>query len=97
MSLEICNVVDDVELLNYFQLTLEERKELSKYDSIDESSFFRYRDYVYDVADFMRINHGADGLMKGYDGYHGDTFFSGVLIKYNESSDGVKVAMYYSK
>ena len=69
-------------LLYWEDLTDTER---SEFDWIDTSvpvnlEFFRYKNWTYCTADFMRVN-GNDALA-GWDGYTNDTFFSGTLVKY---------------
>jgi hypothetical protein len=49
---------------------------------------------VYTLEDFMRTN-GNDTLNK-WDGYFGDSFFSGILVKYSSCGDAVMVGTYYS-
>jgi hypothetical protein len=76
-------------------------KEKAEYDieTFYNSSFFRYRGWVYTLEDFMRIGNdsGYTGLdFTGWDGYHSDSFFSGVLVKYSRCGDAVKVATYFS-
>ena len=58
-----------------------------------EGSFFRYRNWVYSLDQFMVNNHDD---FKDWHGHHGDSFFSGVLIKLSDCGDAVKVATYYS-
>ena len=71
-------------------------KEKSEYDieTFYNSSFFRYRGWVYTLEDFMRVDNNAP--FTGWDGYHSDSFFSGVLVKYSSCGDAVKVATYLS-
>ena len=84
------------ELLHWYELTNKERAELSGlYDGIADSSFFRYRGSVYDLASFMRISEGAP-FPENYNGYMSDSFFSGVLIELSTCGEAVKVATYYS-
>jgi len=86
-------------ILSFFDLTEKEQNEIKdNYDTIEESSFFRYRGLVYDLNEFMRVNDslngkGQDHEMYGWDGYHNDSFFSSVLVKYSSSNDGVKVGL----
>lgn len=73
-------------------------------DYIDESErhdcrFFIYRDWVYDVCEFERIaptmllHHPQ---MAGWHGYQSDSFFSGVLVKYDDRLESVIPATFYS-
>ena len=56
--------------------------------------FFRYRSSVYHLQDFVRVT-GADEL-QDWDGYHSDSYFSGVLIRLTEDCDHVVVGRYCS-
>ncbi len=67
-------------------------------DEIDYTNFFRYRGRVYSINDFMILRNDEHGPFKTseWDGYHGDSVFSGVLIKLSECGEGYKVATYIS-
>lgn len=71
-------------------------KECAEFDKevFYNSSFFRYRGWAYTLEDFMRVDNNAP--FKGWDGYHSDGFFSGVLVKYSNCGDAVKVGRYFS-
>ena len=92
-------------ILDAYQLTQKERQEFDylNWDAIengeDGCSFFRYKGNLYDLGDAMRINPKelpADSFLKGWDGYYGEAYFSGVLVKYAEDSDYVIVGHYFS-
>lgn len=87
-------------LLDWDQLT---QREQSQFDYLDEDErigrdFVRYRGYAYDIGEFMP----AKGIgMTGWCGYSSDSFFSGVLFKFDRSSgrpdyDRVVMGNYYS-
>ena len=85
------NVPRDV-LLGY-DLT---RKELDEFDYLDADeigghSFFRYRGWVYDLGEFMASAAPSDSPLSDWDGYHADTYFSGVVVKYVEDCERVIV------
>ena len=80
-------------VLCWENLTAKECAEFDK-EVFYNSSFFRYRGWVYTLDDFMRVGNNA--LFTGWDGYHSDSFFSGVLVKYSSCGDAVKVATYLS-
>lgn len=63
-------------------------------ESGEEETCFTYRGRVYFLSEFMKID--KDCNLKEFDGYFGDSFFSGVLIKLNESCDAVKAYLYLS-
>jgi hypothetical protein len=86
-------------LLMWEQLTRKEQRELDWIKNpLEETGleFFRYRNWVYCLSDFMRIEHGAPDNLQGWDGYKGDSFFSGVLVKYADDGESVVCATYYS-
>lgn len=88
-------------LLSGYELTEKERKDFDYIEDWDNDTFdrfFRYRGNVYDTQDFMRCEHG---IFSGWDGYASDSFFSGVLARYNNEDDWehdgyVQVALYLS-
>ena len=99
-----CNNVPR-EILDAYQLTEKERQEFDyiDWDAIDNgedsATFFRYKGALYHLEDAMCIdakNLPADSFLKGWHGYYGDSFFSGVLVKYVESFERVVVGQYFS-
>ena len=83
-------------ILSFFDLTEKEQSEIKdNYDTIEESLFFRYRGLVYDLNEFMRVQYGTafNKVINDWDGYHNDSFFSAVLVKYSSCNDGVKVGL----
>jgi hypothetical protein len=79
------------ERLTWFDLSEKEQEDLKdSYNSIEESSFFRYRGNVYDFNDFPRVDDGI-----GYwHAYSPDSFFSGVVIRVSKGGDSVLVGTY---
>lgn len=75
-------------LLYWEQLTPKEQKEFT-FDHKEEANYFRYRNWVYTISDFMRCSGPLATL--GYDGYTSGSFFSGILIKYVEINQGQAV------
>lgn len=86
-------------ILHWDQLTeAEQNLRFGMYDGIEESSFFEYKDCLYDLNDFLRVNdnlngRGTDHELYGWDGYHNESFFSSVLVKLDDSGDSVKVGL----
>ena len=85
-------------LLHWHDLTEEEQKELDMYEDVQESSFFRYRDWTYDLNDFLRVNDSLNGKGKdhdlyGWDGYKNESFFSSVIVKYSDCGEAVRVGL----
>ena len=85
------------ELILGYELTDKEKAEFDYMDSddLETSSFFRYHKTVYSLDQFMRLE-GAHSFGGNWNGYHGDSFFSGVLIELSDCGDAYKVATYYS-
>ena len=93
--------------LEWRQLKKKEQKDfdyLDTYEKQCQAVFVRYRKVVYDLDDFMRIRpsiapHPQRPEWEKYDGYRGDSFFSGVLMKVVEDECGypakVRMATYY--
>ena len=86
-------------ILYFHELEQDEQDELKdSYDTVEESSFFRYRGHVYDLNEFMQVNNalnqrGLNHELYGWDGYQNETFFSSVLVKYDESNEAVRVGL----
>lgn len=87
-------------IIDDYQLTPDERKEFDYLDwqaieaGNDSASFFRYKGQLYDLGEFMRCPDTA--WFKGWDGYHSDSAFSGVLVRYCQDTDYVVIGMYFS-
>lgn len=98
------------DLLDGYQLSPEERKELDYIDNIEEhfGRFFRYKGAIYDVNEFQRLIpagatkniiyevHDLDGMFTGWQAIHPDSYFSGILIKFSNDDESVIVGRYYS-
>ena len=65
------------DLLYWWELTDAEKAEFDWIDDPDNAgSFFRYRDEVYCLSEFSR------SVIDGWDGYRGDSFFSGIVYRH---------------
>ena len=65
-------------------------------DEFRDESFIKYHGWWYAMSDFMRVENESTGDLKGWDGYHSDSFFSGVLIKWaDDSGEEVIMGTYY--
>lgn len=95
-ELKIERIETEIEILDFYELTENEQKELNDYDGYKDSSFFRYRGNVYDMSDFMKFQSIPNDAMKDYHAYKGETYFSGVLIKLSDCGDSLTVAQYWS-
>jgi len=83
-------------------------KELKDFDYLDADElevrqFLRYRDHVYDLGDFVRIEsrektppNSISHPLQDWDGYASDSFFSGIVIKWDRDCERVKIGRYYS-
>ena len=60
----------------------------------EDTSFITYKGYTYCLGDFMRTPSACDEF-NGWDGYHSESFFSGILIKFTEDHD-VILGRYFS-
>ncbi len=79
-------------ILHWHELTEIEQKELDMYEDVQESSFFRYRDWCYDLCDFWRTDSN-DHWKEKWDGYKTDSYFSAILVKYSECGEAVRVGL----
>ena len=59
----------------------------------ESAFFFKYKNQYYCLDQFMRT---TDKMLKdkGWDGYHSDSYFSGILVRLDLENDKVKVATY---
>jgi len=62
--------------------------------SEEEELAFSYRGQTYYLSEFMRIDRHAPAWMREYDGYHGDSFFSGILVRFCGDADYVQAYTY---
>lgn len=70
------------EILYWFDLTPKEQEEhKDDYDSVQESSFVRYRGYLYDLGECMALDKHPESDLRDWDGYWGDTYFSSTICK----------------
>ncbi len=54
--------------------------------------FFEYHGHWYHLDQFTR----SEGILKNWDGYSGDSYSSGVLIKLSSDGERVMCATYFS-
>lgn len=68
------------------------------YQDEDETidGFFSYRGHWYHIDQFMRIGETEASPMSEWDGYAGDSYFSGVLIKLSDDGEQYQVGTYFS-
>ena len=73
-------------LASQFDWTNEAHEEHGDYSD----GFIEYRGIWYHLGDFMR------GGVESWTGSHGDSFFSGVLIRLSEDGEQYQIATYYA-
>ena len=56
--------------------------------------FFQYRGRYYHTSDFMRIEHNED--MKDWQGYAGDSYFAGIVIRLSDDVEAYQIGAYCS-
>lgn len=102
MNITTNNVPRDLLYLSDFSSS-DQTKIRNQYDWMDAEDleckfgFFKYRGCFYHLQDFMRVANEATGDLVGWDGYAGDSFFSGTLIKLVDNNcEQVIVGRYYS-
>ena len=93
LTIKTNNVPRD--LLNWDDLTEEEKKQFDYYKGEDKyfALFFRYKENAYDSGEFSPAENF--GLFRKWDGYESDTYFSGVVIRFVEDNERVIVGRYY--
>jgi hypothetical protein len=65
---------------------------IGEYDK-DSPRFFAYKGAWYDANEYMRCPDTCEAF-KDWDGYAGDSYFSGTLIKYVDNYERVIVGRY---
>jgi hypothetical protein len=80
-------------VIDWHDLTPKQQSEFN-YDSAEESQFVIYKNWPYDVAEFMAVRHNDE--LSAWHGYSSDSFFSGVLIKFAPDCETVIMGRYTS-
>ena len=84
------------QLLYWEELTKEEKKNFDYLTPEDTTNqFVRYKGWVYDVHDMMRVMNDMRSGLGGWDAYVGDSYFSGVVLKWTVDAD-VIMGTYFS-
>lgn len=90
-------------IIDAYELTEKERAEFDylNWSAIDEgsdsASFIRFKGTLYDLSEFMAwTNPPANSPLAKWHGYHSDSFFSGLVIRYCNDHDSVIVGTYYA-
>ena len=93
MTISIISNNQERPVIDWHDLTPKQQSEFN-YDSAEDSQFVVYKNWPYDVAEFMAVRHNDE--LSAWHGYSGDSFFSGVLIKFAPDCDTVIMGMYTS-
>ena len=80
------------QLIYGYELTDKQKQDFDYIDDIDSHDFVKYKNNIYDLSGFMRIE-SIDSL-KDWHGYVSDSYFSGTLVKYTDD-DSVIMGWYY--
>jgi hypothetical protein len=62
-------------------------------DPAEDGAFFQYRGVWYSLEDFMR----APESLPGWDGYHGHSWFGGVVIRLTDDGESVICGTLFSR
>jgi hypothetical protein len=102
MNIRTNNVPRELKFLSDFSAS-DQDKIRKQYDWMEPSDlecnygFFKYRNCFYHLSDFMRVADESTGDLAGWDGYAGDSYFSGTLMKLVDNDcDHVIVGRYFS-
>ena len=87
------------DILTWYDLTPEEQKEFDYFEE-GEGSFFRYKSWVYDLGEFMRIgaNNAPHPQREGWEKWHGyasGSYFAGILVRYTSDCERIIVGQYF--
>ena len=93
MTISIISNNQERPVIDWHDLTPKQQSEFN-YDSAEESQFVIYKNWPYDVAEFMAVRHNDE--LSAWHGYSSDSFFSGVLIKFAPDCDTVIMGRYIS-
>lgn len=81
------------QLIYGYELTDKQKQDFDYIDDIDCHDFVKYKNNIYDLSEFMRIENNDN--LKDWHGYSSDSYFSGTLVKYIDE-DTVIMGWYYS-
>ena len=83
----------DIEIISGYELTEKEKDWWSDLIDTEDSSFFRYKGHCYFMGDFIQAAVAFQEY-GNYDGYSSDSFFSGILIKLDDTYESLKAYTY---
>ena len=87
-------------LLSWYEIPIKDQEyflSLMELEGLEDSDYFSYKGTIYFLGDFMAIDCNNPLSDLGYDGYLSDSFFSGIIIKYDKYDyNSIQVATYLS-
>src|SRR5271169_6117438 len=87
-------------LINWQDLTVGEQEEfdwINTEEKQSDASFFRYRKNVYCLDMFMLFGKDQMNIAKGWQAYHSDSYFSGIVIKINpDDNEEIMIGTFFS-
>lgn len=91
-------------IVDAYELSASERSEFDYLDwaaierGEDSASFVRYKGVTYDLSGEFMTTSGLPEFnpLTRWHGYHSDTFFSGVLVRYCEDTDYVVMGRFFT-
>ena len=80
-----------------YELPKNQRKQFNYLsdEEFDTHNFVKYRRSYYDVNEFMAIPNRSSSDLGAWDGYHGETYFSGIVIKLSSDGERYKIGEAY--
>ena len=63
-------------------------------DEDDTTGFIHYKKTWYHLSQFVRVEKNTNLDILGYSGIHGETYFSGIIIKLFDN-DTISISSYY--
>ncbi len=100
LTIKTNNVPRDI--IDACELTPKEREQFDYLDweaiddGRDSASFVRYKGWTYDLGGFTTTGNGGEMSNAGWHGAHGDSYFSGILIKLVDDGERAIMGRYYS-
>jgi len=83
-------------LLDFDELTDKEQEDIDiSVDYWSEVDFVRYKGTVYNLDEFTVPSNASPDVLKAWDGFLSDSFFSGILVKWSEDGEQVIMGRYY--
>ena len=87
------------EMIGWNDLTKREQAEFDYLtDDAERESvlFVRYKNWVYELGQIMRVPKGGDLAREGWHGYTSDTAFSATVFKFVNDCDNVVCGQFFS-